>query len=67
MNKNKQKRNTYNHQVINELSMKYAVTPRYIRMCLSGDRKGLFPDKIINEYKGIDKRVKDLLIVALHQ
>jgi len=67
MNKSKEKRNKYNHQVINELALKHGITIRYVRMCLCGDRKSLFSDKIVKEYKAIDHKLKETLTHALNQ
>ena len=65
MNKNKEKRNSYNFKVIDELSSKYDVTGRYVRMCINGDRKGIFPEKILQEYKTIDKQLTETLSIAI--
>lgn len=51
MNKSTQKRKTYNTAAIKMIAEKYDVTPRYIRQSITGDRKGIFPDKLKAEYK----------------
>jgi hypothetical protein len=51
MDKSTQKRNKYNTTVIKKIAEKYSITPRYVRQCLTGDRTGIFPDKIKSEYK----------------
>lgn len=51
MNKSTQKRNTYNTALIKKIADKYDVTTRYVRQSLTGDRTGIFPDKMKSEYK----------------
>lgn len=61
MSKSKQKRNTYNTDVIKKIAEKYSVTPRYVRQSITGDRKGVFPDKMKKEYKATCVNVEKAL------
>lgn len=61
MNKITQKRNKYNTDVLNEIGKKYAITSRYVRQCITGDRVGIFPDKIKAEYKTIELKMRTTL------
>jgi uncharacterized protein YdeI (YjbR/CyaY-like superfamily) len=61
MGKSTQKRNSYNTEVIKKIAEKYSVTPRYIRQCITGDRTGIFPDKMKAEYKTISDELERTL------
>lgn len=67
MDKSKEKRNSYNPQVIKEISLKYGVTPRYVRMCINEDRTGIFPYKVLKEYEAIEKRLAETLTTAINE
>lgn len=52
MSKGKQKPRTYYQEdIIRILHERHGYTKNYIRMCLSGDRIGLMPDRIKKEYQ----------------
>lgn len=61
MNKSKQNRNVYNTAVIKKIAEKYSVTPRYVRQSITGDRTGIFPDKMKSEYKTAAAEVEKTL------
>lgn len=61
MDKSTQKRNSYNSIAIEQVADKYGVTPRYVRSSLKGDRKGIIPDRLIAEYKTLDREMKKTL------
>ena len=61
MDKSKQKRKSYNTVVIKKIAEKYSVTPRYVRQCITGDRTGIFPDKMKSEYKTVSAEIEKTL------
>lgn len=67
MNKTTQKRNRYNTDVIKKISEKYSVTRRYIQQCLLGDRTGIFPDKVKQEYNTLKSQVEEVLNNSLNK
>lgn len=60
MSKTKQKSKTYNGETLNVLSGKFGYSIDYIRKSLRGDRKGIMPDKIKQEYKILEKEAKNI-------
>jgi len=61
MNKTKQKRANYNTQAVEKTAEYFHYTPRYVRMCIKGDAKGIMPDAVIKKYKEFVSRIKDAL------
>ncbi|AWG27186.1 hypothetical protein [Flavobacterium kingsejongi] len=59
MNKETQKRNNYNTEILNALENKYGVSIDYIRKCLRGVRIGVVPSKIISEYEEVAKQIDE--------
>lgn len=51
MDKNIQKRNNYNTEILNATAKYFSYTPRYVRKCLRGDAQGIMPDKVVKKYK----------------
>ncbi len=64
MDKTKQKRKTYNTEILIVLSEKFGYSEDYIRKSLRGDRTGIMPDKIKKEYKLLEKSAADIKIEA---
>lgn len=58
MSKRTKKINNYNTDIISILIKRYDYSADYIRKCLRGDRIGIMPDKIIEEYKKIEAASK---------
>lgn len=67
MNKSTQKRNSYNTSVIKKIAEKYSVTPRYVRQCITGDRQGIFPDKLKSEYRTVSVDIEKTLNDKINQ
>ncbi len=52
------KRANLNAEILNTLQERYGFSLDYIRKSLRGDRKGILPDKLIQEYKALDAAAK---------
>jgi hypothetical protein len=65
MNKSTQKRNSYNSVAIEQVALKYGVTARYVRSALKGDRTGIIPDRLIQDYKTLSKELDSRLDTAI--
>jgi hypothetical protein len=52
------KRANLNAEIMNTLQERYGFSLDYIRKSLRGDRKGILPDKLIQEYKALDAAAK---------
>lgn len=57
----KNKRYTYNQQIIKALVDKHGFTPFFIRQCLSGHRNSITADKIRVDYKMLEKELKETI------
>ncbi len=61
MNKSIKKKPSHNSLAVNEVAKKYGVTDRYVRAAINGDRTGVIPDKLVAEYKALDKALKNTI------
>ena len=52
------KRANLNAEILNTLKDRYGFSLDYIRKSLRGDRTGILPDKLIQEYKALDAAAK---------
>ncbi|RWX00954.1 hypothetical protein [Flavobacterium cerinum] len=50
MSKETKKRNKYNEDILEAVSIRYGVTVDYVRKCLRDVRVGIVPDQIKKEY-----------------
>lgn len=55
MDKLTKKRASYNLEVLELLKKQYGFSINYIQKCLRGDRVGIIPDNIINDYNTYNK------------
>lgn len=64
MTKSIKKKPSYNLEALDVLQKRFGFSKDYIRKSLRGDRKGIIPDKLKEEYNRISKKlegaVKDL-------
>lgn len=51
----------YNSRIVEVLAKKYAITPRYVRYCLKGDRNPVYADELKKEYQRLLKKVDKAL------
>lgn len=51
----------YNSRIVEVLAAKYAITPRYVRYCLKGDRNPVYADELKKEYQRLIKRIDKAL------
>jgi len=58
MSKPKQKKTNYNDDIIKALMAKYGFKRNYILMSIRGERNGLIPIRIQEEYKALDRAAK---------
>ncbi len=56
-NKPKNTKNTYNQNILKQMQERYGLSISYIRKSLRGDRIGIIPSKLIEEYKTLEKEV----------
>lgn len=62
MNKSNKKSSVkWNTEAIKSLALKYDFSKRYIKQCITGDRKPVFADRIKKEYKALKKELENLL------
>ncbi|WP_159284243.1 hypothetical protein [Tenacibaculum maritimum] len=61
MDKSKNKRQSFNSQVVNNLSKKHGLTAYYIRQCLKKERNSITSDTIRKEYNQLVKQVENIL------
>lgn len=61
MNKSKEKKQKLNATLINSIADKYGVTPNYVRMSVRGERNGVIPIKLQEEYKSLNRDVKKII------
>ncbi|WP_245688798.1 hypothetical protein [Riemerella columbipharyngis] len=52
---------------MNKVAEKYGFTPRYVRMCLKGDHKGIMPDNIIKDYKMLCREFEHAIQKTINQ
>lgn len=64
-NKPTNKNQNYNEEILKTLNGLYGYTPDYIKKCLRGDRTGIMPDKLVSEYKRLDKVAKKAIQEAV--
>lgn len=57
----KNKKYTYDPEILDALVNKYKMTKVYIRMCLRGDNKSLTADKIQADYKWLKKQFNEAI------
>lgn len=57
----KNKRFTYNQQIIKAIVEKHGFTAFFIRQCLSGNRNSISADKIKKDYKILEKKIKEAI------
>jgi len=62
MSKTKQKRQTYNDDIVNELKIKYGFTRDYIIKSIRGDRVGTIPIQIQEEYKKANSAARKIAL-----
>ena len=70
MNKPTKKRINYNEDILNVLIAKYDFTADYIRKSIRGDRNGIMPDRIKQEYKKLlveDEQLKTRALKTLQE
>jgi len=67
MSKSKQKRQTYNDPVIQELKNRYGFTRQYIVMSIRGERTGTICIQIQEEYKKLDKASKQAITKTVNE
>ncbi|SDE08602.1 hypothetical protein [Riemerella columbipharyngis] len=67
MDKSNQKRAKHNAIAVNKVAEKYGFTPRYVRMCLKGDHKGIMPDNIIKDYKMLCREFEHAIQKTINQ
>ena len=60
MSKTTKKSIKYNEPILEVLQKKYGYSIDYIRKSLRGDRYGIMPDKIIKDYKILEKEHKQI-------
>lgn len=58
MNKTSKKQVRYDQEALLILYKRYGVTKRYIRMSIAGDREGIIPLRIKDEYEKLVKASK---------
>lgn len=58
MSKSNKKRTYYDQNILNLIKERYGFSIDYIRKSLRGDRTGILPDKIIEEYKKLENEAK---------
>ncbi len=57
----KNKRFTYNQQIIKAIVEKHGFTSFFIRQCLSGNRNSISADTIKKDYKILEKKIKETI------
>jgi hypothetical protein len=67
MDKNKKKKPTYNQDIIKGLKLKYGFSESYIRKSINGDRTGLYPIKIKDEYNALFKSTNKIINEQINQ
>lgn len=61
MNKCIKKKHQLNVEVINTLAKKYSFSAKYIKMIVLGERTPVFQDRIVSEYREMNKKINDIL------
>jgi hypothetical protein len=61
MNKSKKKRTYYNQSILLVIQERYGYSLDYIRKSLRGDRTGILPDKLIEEYKKLEQEANQAI------
>ncbi|WP_259840531.1 hypothetical protein [Chryseobacterium herbae] len=61
MDKSNQIRKKCNTGILKKIADKYSVSTRYVRYCLTGERKGETPDKIVADYKATESALNKIL------
>ena len=64
MSKPTKKRIKFNEDILSILEDRYGYSLDYIRKSLRGDRVGIMPDKLIREYKKLEKEHKIIAAAA---
>lgn len=57
----KNKRYSYNQEIIKTLSDKHGFTTYFIRQCLSGHRDSITADKIKADYKQLERQLNETI------
>ncbi|MCO5254182.1 MAG: hypothetical protein M9892_07465 [Bacteroidetes bacterium] len=57
----KNNKNNYSPKTIDFLHRKYGFGMNYIRACIRGDRTGLIPKKIADEYHEIESQIDEII------
>lgn len=61
MNKSNKKRTYYNQSILLVIQERYGYSLDYIRKSLRGDRIGILPDKLVEEYKKLEQEANQAI------
>lgn len=54
-------RQNYNQDILEHIQRRYGFSLDYIRKALRGDRVGILPNKIIEEYKALETETRNAI------